>query len=56
MNYSKFAKLFDENKITVDIVRQTIDSETVLCLNDEGYYIDNLDDHFGEDDTIDVSY
>ena len=56
MNYKFFKELFDDDNLTPGKISQAIVSETgtVLCINDEGYYLDNLDDFFGEDDTIDV--
>lgn len=59
MDYTEFNKLFEDavlDGLTVNNIRQAINGTgTVLCLNKDGYYIDNLDDFFGEDDTIDVS-
>lgn len=59
MTYKHFKDLFDADELgelTADKIHQAITGEeaVVLCLNKDGYYIDNLDEYFGEDDTIDV--
>ena len=55
MNYKQFNELFDSELTVANISRAiAIKTKTVLCLDKDGYYIDNLDNCFGEDDTIDV--
>ena len=55
MDYKHFKDIF-ERTLTVDSISQAIGcgTGTVLCSNEGGYYIDNLDDYFGEDDTVEV--
>ncbi len=44
------------HELTAERIIDAISDEgiTALCRNRDGYYIDNLDEFFGEDDTIDV--
>jgi hypothetical protein len=48
MDYTEFNKLYDGRyELTVNNIHQAISGTgTVLYLNKDGYYIDNLDDFF----------